>query len=57
MKSQAKLKIVTNTHRPVDITALIRADIAKRDWDAVQVAADRREPVEIGESRLRRTWR
>lgn len=57
MKSQAKLTVVTKTHRPVDITALLRADIAKRDWDAVMKAGDRREPVDLPETRLRRLWR
>lgn len=59
MKSKAPLRIVRETHRPVvmDITALLRADIAKKDWDAVQVAGDRREPVDLPETRLRRLWR
>lgn len=51
------LKIIKTTHRPVDITALLHADIAKRDWASVHVAADKREPVDILETRLRRTWR
>lgn len=59
------LKIIKTTHRPAvveegppaDITALLHADIAKRDWPSVHVAADKREPVDIAETRLRRTWR
>lgn len=46
-----KPRIVASTHRPVDITALIRADIDKRDWDAVQIAGDKRQPVDLGETR------
>lgn len=54
----AKLKIVTQTHRPVvDIYAGWRAEIAARDWGLVHVAADKREPVDIAETRLRRAWR
>lgn len=57
--TKPKLKIVRETHRPVAIyiNALIRADIAKINWDAVQVAGDRRGPVDLPETRLRRTWR
>lgn len=41
---------------PIDITALIRADIAKRNWKAMHIAADRRGPVEIADP-TGRTWR
>lgn len=56
MKSQAKLVVVTKTHRVIDITALLREDIVKRDWDAVHVDGDKGEVVELGYVR-RRVWR
>ena len=37
----------------VCIASLNRADIAARDWGAVHTAADRAEPLKIGE---RRKW-
>ena len=49
------LKIIKATHRVVDITALLRADIAKIDWDAVHIRAGRRDPVDIPETR--KGWR
>lgn len=56
--TKPKLKIVeTKTHRPVavDIYENWKADIAKRDWDAVMKAGDRREPVDLPETR--KGWR
>lgn len=57
MKSQAKLTIIRETHRPVviDLYGPWREEIAARDWDAVQVAADKRAPVDLPETR--RGWR
>ena len=50
------LAIVTpDTTAPIDIAALQRADIKKRDWSAMHIAADRRPPVEI-EAPRKRTW-
>ena len=40
---------------PIDINALQRADIRKRDWSAMHIAADRRPPVDI-EAPRKRTW-
>lgn len=48
---KTNLRIITNTHRPVDITALLRADIAKRDWDATHIRGDRNRPVELADTR------
>lgn len=45
--TRAKLKLVDDDPRPIDITALIRADIEARDWGRVHVEADRRDPVEL----------
>lgn len=56
MNAQRKLKVVTATHRPVvDIYAAWRAEIAARDWDTLHTRADKREAVEIQETR-RRGW-
>jgi hypothetical protein len=41
---------------PIDITALNRADIKARNWSAVHIAADRRQPVAIEDCK-KRTWR
>jgi hypothetical protein len=52
MKSLAKLKIVTKTHRPiVDIYESWRAEVASRNWSAVHVQGDRSEPVELPQPR------
>lgn len=40
----------------IDITALMRAEIRARDWDAVHIAADRRSPIYLPEF-VRRVWR
>jgi hypothetical protein len=50
------LHLVARQSEPIDITALNRADIAKRDWSAVHIAADRRQPVAIEDCK-KRTWR
>ena len=36
---------------PVHIGDLIRADVATRDWRAMHIAADRRQPIALGDSR------
>lgn len=41
--------------KPADITALLRQDIAARDWSAVHVAADRRAPLFLAD-RPKRMW-
>lgn len=50
------LKIIRATHRPVDITALLRADIEERDWDQVHIRANRNPPLDIAD-RPKRSWR
>lgn len=42
--------------QPADVTALLRAEIAARDWAAVHVRSDRSRPIELPE-RVRRLWR
>lgn len=55
MRANRKLRVVkSDPEPPKDITGLLRADIAKRDWARVHIAADRRAPIAIGE---RRPWR
>jgi len=55
-KSQAPLRIVKETHRPVDITALLRAEIpGEEHWRGVHVRGDRREAVELPD--VRKGWR
>jgi hypothetical protein len=57
MNHKPALHIITSTHRPVvDIYANWRAEIAKRDWGALHANADKREPVDIPETR-KRVWR
>jgi hypothetical protein len=54
MTARAKLSLVPE--QPLDIAALNRADIEKRDWSAVHVAGDRRAPVYLPD-RVKRLWR
>jgi hypothetical protein len=52
-------KKVTDSYlndQPLDITRILRADIAKRDWSAVHISGDRRAPVYLPD-RNRRLWR
>ena len=39
-----------------DIYQKARAEIAAVDWARVHIAADRRSPLDLQESRPRRTW-
>lgn len=39
--------------REMDITALLHADIRKRDWDRMHVRADRRLPAPLGDAAVR----
>lgn len=53
-----RLKSVEVSEQPaIDVTALLRADIAKHDWDAVQIAGDKRAPVDLPETRKGGWWR
>lgn len=47
LKTKPKLRIVAKTHRPVDITALIRAEIQERDWERVHVQGQRNPPLDL----------
>jgi hypothetical protein len=38
----------------IDITAQLRADIRRTDWDRLHVVGDRRQPFMLGEGRERR---
>jgi hypothetical protein len=55
MKSRAPLKLVPAETKVVDIYAAWKAEIASRDWRAVHVRGDRREAVELPETR-KRSW-
>ena len=47
-----KLAIVTDEPQPrIDIYANWRAEIRTRDWAAMHIRADRREPVALGDTR------
>lgn len=51
------LRIVSTDEPPIrDLQARMRAEIAQRDWSAVHVAADRRQPIALFD-RIARTWR
>lgn len=53
--ARRNLHIVTKTHRPIDISALMSADIPDAEhWRKVHIAGDRRPPVEIGDTRKAR---
>lgn len=41
---------------PLDISALIRADVQARDWASVHVNGDRGPAISLGQ-RIRRVWR
>lgn len=56
LKTNPKLRVVKETHRVVDITALLRADITERDWTAVHVNGDRSAGVDLPD-RPKRVWR
>jgi len=58
VKSARKLHAVPAAPKepPIDVTALLRADIAKRDWTGVHVAADRR-PFLAWPDTPKRIWR
>jgi hypothetical protein len=53
-RSSAKLRVVAD--EPIDIQALNRADIERRDWSACHCAGDKGEPL-LSWSRVRRPWR
>lgn len=55
-KRPPELHIIKTTHRPVDITALLRAEIEQRDWSKCHVAGDRNPPLDIAD-RPKRGWR
>jgi hypothetical protein len=40
---------------PIDVTALLRAEIKARNWAKVHIDADRRAPVYLAEP-VKRTW-
>ena len=40
---------------PKDITAMLRAEIRARNWAAVHIAGDRRQPLFIADA-PKRTW-
>lgn len=44
-----------SAEQPVDITALNRAAIEARDWDAAMVWGDKQKPVSLPE-RTRKAW-
>lgn len=47
-----KLSIIRETHRPVvDIYADWRAEIAAIDWSETHIRGDKRQPIELGDSR------
>jgi hypothetical protein len=50
-----KLAIIKTTHRPVDITALLRAEIEARDWERVHVTSHRSAAIELPD-RPKRSW-
>lgn len=41
---------------PVDVTQLLRADIAKRDWSACHVAGDNGPRIDLPEKRRKWGW-
>jgi hypothetical protein len=53
MTPHPRMRVVSE--EPLDITLAMRADIKARDWARVHVAADRREPISLGE-RVKRVW-
>jgi hypothetical protein len=52
--TRPNLKVVP-ADEPKDITLLLRAEIAARDWAAVHVTGDKNPPLPWME-RVRRTW-
>ena len=56
MTAARKPKLSVVEDRPKDITALLHAEIAARDWAAMHVAADKRGPVFLPD-RVKRPWR
>jgi hypothetical protein len=55
MTAKPSLRIVNE--QPLDIAALNRADIEKRDWSAVHISGDRRAPVYLPDRVKRNLWR
>jgi hypothetical protein len=53
--ARTNLRIIAPADEALDIAALNRADIEKRDWAAVHVAGDRRAPVFLPDS-VKRWW-
>jgi hypothetical protein len=56
MTARANPLRVVEKEPALDITALNRADIAKRDWARVMIEGDRRKAIYLPE-RVRRIWR
>lgn len=57
MKSNAPLKLIKNTHRVIDITALNHADIKPAEyWAGVHVDGDKPSRIVDLPDRPRRSW-
>lgn len=56
MKPARHLTIVAERPPAVDLYVNWRADIRARDWAAVHIAADKRQPIELAPAR-RWGWR
>lgn len=56
MTTRRDFRLVSTQPDAIDVSALIRADIAKVDWARVQIEGDRRSPIYLPDAR-RRLWR
>lgn len=53
-RSRALRVVESDPEQPADITALLRADINRRDWAGMHIAADRRPFISLMPARR---WR